>query len=181
MNAGLDSLLVETNRQYITPENFVTTYEQAMSKVMSVHLIVQTVLERVLYVHRRAPAVITRLLKVALWLLVVANSMFAFLGLAIAFIECKAASPRIHQPQIRLSTPGLAAQLFTSLYARREAKNDFQLFQQENNSVLGTDITRVHIRPTSFGGAEFVANDARTKVDLPDKAETLRLRVTHTL
>ncbi|KAH6644208.1 hypothetical protein C7974DRAFT_439475 [Boeremia exigua] len=178
---GSNSALASVNHNYTTPEAFVTTYEQSMSKSMSVPLITYTVPEQAIYAHRRVTSVITRLPKVALWLLVVANSIFTVLGLAIAVIAAKAASPRTHQAQIRLSTSGLAAQLFASPHARREAKNDAELFQQGKRSVVGIDTKKVRMRSTSLRGAEFVTVDAVVDVEDQSGEETLGLRSTHTI
>ena len=101
---NLNLVMMEVNQNYTTPEAFIATYQRSMSKYMSPPLIVHTVSERADYGHRRVTSVITRLPKVALWLLVVANSTFAILDLVIAIIAIHAASPTTHQAQIRLST-----------------------------------------------------------------------------
>lgn len=181
MPVGHNTALVDANVNYTTPEAFITHFEHSMNKAMSVPLIVHTVPEPVLYAHRRVSAVITRLPKAALWLLVVANSSFALLGLIIAVLAVRVACPRTHQAQVRLSTSGLAAQLFDSLYARREAKHDGELFHQKTDSVVCTDTTRVRMQTTSLGGAEFVADDATSKIDERDDEHALRLRYTHSL
>lgn len=178
---GLNRVILETNRNYTTPEAFTDSYALAMSKQMAVPLLVHTVPKPASVVQRRVPSVITKLPKVAFWLLVAANTAFILLGLVIPVMAIKVASPKIHQVQIRLSTAGLAAQLFHPQHARRQAGDDKRLFRENSKGGPSGKARRVGVQCTSDGGAEFVTHDGLDKSRSFDEEETLVLRQTHTL
>lgn len=178
---GLNNVLLESNRNYTTPEAFIDTYALAMSKHMAVPLVVHTVPAPANVVQRRVPAVITKLPKVALWLLVAANTAFAILGSIIAVLAMRVTSPNVHQIQIRLSTAGIAAQLFNPQHSRRKAKDDKALFEETSKNKLLRVTRRVGVQSTSAGGAEFFVHDGISKPKSLDEEDSLALRHTHTL
>lgn len=181
MSTGKNKALTQANSNITTPEVFIKEYEYTMSKQMGIPLIVHTEPAPAVLTQRRKAAVITRLPNVALWLLVVANLLFALLGCILASLALRATSPEVYQVHVRLSVAGLAAQLFDPKHARREGKNDAELFQEKSrDEKIGCD-KRVGIRRTVHGGAEYVAHATSTDVSMEDGGEMLALRHTCTL
>jgi hypothetical protein len=181
MTTGKNKVITQANNNITTPEAFIKEYEYSISKQMSVPLIVHTEPSPATLTQLRKASVITRLPKVALWLLVVANLVFALLGCILALLALRATSPEVHQVHVRLSTAGLAAQLFDPQHARCEGKNDAALFREKNrDEKMGLD-KRVGIRRTVHGGAEFVAHDTSDYASMEAGGEGLALRHTRTL
>lgn len=181
MSTGKNKVLTQVNSNITTPEAFIKEYEYTISKQLGIPLVIHTEPAPATNTQRRKASVITRLPKVALWLLVVANLLFALLGCILTSLALKATSPEVHQVHVRLSTAGLAAQLFDPQHARREAKNDAELFREKSrDEKMGYD-KRVGVRRTVHGGAEFVAHDTSTDASMEAGDETLTLRHTRTL
>ncbi|KAF2821695.1 hypothetical protein CC86DRAFT_470389 [Ophiobolus disseminans] len=156
-----NQVLRETNKNLTTPEAFVKQYELAMSKAYLVWLVTHTVPAPADLVQRRETKVITRLPATALWLLVAANLLFALFAVVLSSMAIRETSPEVHQVHTRLSTAGLAAQLFDWKHSRKPAQGDFELFQ-ENNTAKTEEPSlrkRVGVRCTDAGGAEFAAYD----------------------
>jgi hypothetical protein len=181
MATGKNKVITQVNSNITTPEVFIKEYEYTISKQMGIPLIVHTEAVPAILTQRRKASVITRLPKVALWLLVVANLLFALLGCVLASLAFKATSPEVHQVHVRLSTAGLAAQLFDPQHARREGNNDGELFREKSRDEKMACDKRVGIRRTVHGGAEFVAHDTGDDASMEAGGETLALRHTRTL
>jgi hypothetical protein len=178
MGIGLNMAVIEANDNSTTPEAFISKYELAMSKALSVALVVHTVPALTELVQRRVNQVITRLPALALWLLVTANILFALLGLVLGLLAARAASPDVHQVHLRLSTAGLAAQLFDAPHAQLEAEKDVDLFR-ENGAGEGRDEgKKVSVRCTAVGGAEFITHGAVDR-DAGDDQSQLISRESH--
>ena len=173
---GNNFVVFEVNRNLTTPEAFIETYALSMSKRMSVPLVVHTVPAPAILVQRRVTSVVTKLPKLALWLLVVANLFFALLGLVLAILALKVTSPKVHQVQIRLSTAGLVAQLFDPGHAQSEAKNDEKLFERDIRGKTVVNEVVVGVQCTASGGAEFVTEEFFGKEVLGHDEETLALQ-----
>jgi hypothetical protein len=154
----------ETNKNRTTPEDYLARFELAISKVWAVPLVTQTVSRPVEIAQRRGTKVITKLSVAALWLLVVANMLFALFALVLAILATQSTAPEIHQVQTRLCTAGIVAQLFDPDHARRAAEGDYELFREE---VAGDErervAKRVYVRRTLPGGAEFVTHDVHER------------------
>ena len=79
---------------------------------MAIFLVIHTVPAPAELAQRRVTKIITELPALAFWLLVAANHLFALLGLALAILAAQATSPEVQELHTRLTTAGLAAQLF---------------------------------------------------------------------
>jgi hypothetical protein len=151
----------EVNREQsqLTPSTLQNRYEIEMSKAMIQSLVVHSVPAPANAVQLRRNEVITRLPALALWLLVAGNILFVLLAIAMAVCAIKFSSQEVHQAQLRLSSAGLAAQLFGPDTAQRAARDDFELFHgAEVGDADAPEKTNssVDIRSTALGGAEFV-------------------------
>jgi hypothetical protein len=186
--SGLDLFTIQRQTAYIkskqnltTPEEFLKSFELAISKVFGSWLVVHTVPAPAGLVQRRVTKVVTKLPVTAFWLLVTANVLFAFLGLILAVLAALATSSEVHQVHTRLSTTGLAAGLFDWQHSRRAAKSDFDLFMEnvtEDNRADPGD--RIGIRCTSSGGAEFVTHNV-LDISTKDNEQSRPLQTRQTL
>ncbi|KAF1937843.1 hypothetical protein EJ02DRAFT_514911 [Clathrospora elynae] len=168
---------------HTTPDDFIAVYEMSISKALALPLVVHTVPAPPDLVQRRVTKIITKLPAIALWLLVTSNLFFALFGLVLSVLAIRATSPEVHQIHTRLTTAGLAAQLFDWQHARRAAKNDQELFTENlnNGSKKGVE-KRISVRATATGGAEFLTeNVLSTVTSLEDEEQVLFLRSTQKL
>jgi hypothetical protein len=167
---------------YLTTfEAYIKSYELAISKRLTTPLVVHTIPAPAIITQRRKNTVITRLPRSALWLLVVANMLFAIFGCVLAILAIKATDPEVHQVHLRLSTAGLAAQLFDAPHAQQPANKDVELFRENSREVTFRPSKKVCLEPTVHGGAKFSTRDAGKGALVEANRETLPLRQTHTL
>jgi hypothetical protein len=149
----------EANRDVngLSLAQYTKRYEIEMSKAMLITLVAFSIPAPVDQVHLRVNEVVTRLPTVALWLLLSGNALSALLALVITVCALKSASADVLQVQLRLSSAGLAAQLFSPESAEQSAREDFDLFHQRGVAQEELeDTARVRIRRSPFGGAKFV-------------------------
>ncbi|KAF1840313.1 uncharacterized protein K460DRAFT_421289 [Cucurbitaria berberidis CBS 394.84] len=171
----------EANRNLTSPALFIEQYEKEISRALITPLITHTVPAPARLVQRRRAKVITKLPVVALWLLVIANSTFALLGLILACIAFRATSPVVHQVHTRLTTAGLAAQLFDWEHARRAAKDDKELFKENLGEYAEKGVQkRVIVKCTAPGGAEYVIENGLMPI-LEDEEQARPLQSRQTL
>jgi hypothetical protein len=141
------------NRDPSSIGKVLAVYELGMSKAFAVPLVAHTVPTSPSIAQRRVSSIITKLPVVALWLLVGKPSLRGF-GLVLAVLAIRAASPEVQQAHTRLTTAGLAAQLFDWQHARKEAQNDRELFQETaEKDSKETFRKRVSVKCTAPGGA----------------------------
>jgi hypothetical protein len=150
----------EASRNFTELHDYVAIWELYISKAFTMPLVMHTVPSSPTLVQKRIISIITELPAAALWLLVIANLLFTMLGLVLATLAIRATSPEVHQVHTRLTTVGLAAQLFDWQHARKAAKRDSELFK-ENVRKDGKIAVRKHvsIRSASPGGAEFMTEN----------------------
>jgi hypothetical protein len=101
--------------------------------------------------------------------------------LILAVLAALATSPEVYQVHTRLSTAGLAAELFDWQHSQRAAKSDSELFIEnttENNSMNCRK--RIGVRCTAFGGAEFVTHDV-LGISTKDNEQSRPLQTRQTL
>jgi hypothetical protein len=149
------------NRNLTTPDDFISIYELGMSKAFAWPLAVQTVPASPLRVQKRVSKIITRLPALALWLPVAAKLLFAVFGLVLAMMAIRATTPKVHQVHVRLTTGGLATQLFDWQNARKAVKDDLELFKENTEEKYGKTVATkgVKVRCSAPSGAEFVTVD----------------------
>lgn len=148
---------VNRDRNNHTPAQFTKNYELEISKALISNLIAHSIAVPVDLVQLRRNEVNTRLPASALWLLVTANVLFVLLAIVIAVCAVKSASFEVQQAQLRLSSAGLAAQLFSPETAQRAATNDFDLFHKVGVDEVDLEEmeSTVEIRGSVLAGAEF--------------------------
>jgi hypothetical protein len=163
MTGPLGNVLDEVNRDVksLTLAQYTKRYEIEMSKAMLTTLVAFSVPAPVDRILLRVNDVITRLPAVALWLLLSGNALFALLAVVITVCALKSASVDVHQVHLRLSSAGLAAQLFSPESAEQTAKEDSDLFHQrdlegDSEETLLEGTARVQIHGSTLGGAKFV-------------------------
>jgi hypothetical protein len=147
----------EASRNFTGPHEYIAIWELYISKAFTLPLVMHTVPASPNFVQKRIVSIITKLPAAALWLLVIANLVFTILGLVLATLAVRATSPEVHQVHTRLTTAGLAAQLFDGQHARKAAKTDSELFEENMPNDGKTAVRKqVSIKSTASSGAEFV-------------------------
>jgi hypothetical protein len=136
--ANLDDLIVGMTRgmarNYIAPIGSQSTSRSALS------------------VQTRVTKIVSRVPKIALWLLVSTNILYTILAISLAILALLVASPDTYQLRIRLSGVGLAAQLFEGAFSERAVKNEKELFE---NQGKGLDEKRVKVSNIQRQGTAF--------------------------
>jgi hypothetical protein len=173
--------LVQIMDNLTTPEAWIKSYELSISKQISIPLVLHTIPAPATLAQRRNTAVITRLPKAALWLLITANLLFAIFGCVLATLAMKVTSPEVHQIHVRLSTAGLAAQLFDASKAQYRANDDKGLFRETSKERMGLPGKRTCLKHTAHGGMEYITHNAADGALLEPASEAWTLRQTHTL
>ncbi|KAF2874177.1 hypothetical protein BDV95DRAFT_666115 [Massariosphaeria phaeospora] len=135
-------------------DTLVRSLELELSRVYTYPLAAQLSNRPSLLAQQRVSKVITKLPAAALWLLVVANLLFALLGFSLAVSAILRTTPDVHQVQMRLGVTGLAAALFDKIQSERSADTDDNLFE-ENWKKMPTNIKRVGVEKTDTGGSAF--------------------------
>jgi hypothetical protein len=164
-----------------TTEAYIKSYELVMSKVVSTPLVVHTIPPPAILSQRRDNTITTRLPKAALWLLIVANTLFAIFRCVLATLAIRATDPEVHKVHVSLSTAGLAAQFFDAPHARQNGQRRHGIIPKTTKEVMFQPGKQVCLKPTVHGGAEFSTRDAGKSALVEVKSETLPLRQTHTL
>jgi hypothetical protein len=153
---------IDASKNLSTPQEFVTNYELAMSKVYASWLSIHTVPAPAHLVQKRITKVITKLPVAALWLLIIANLLYALFAIILTILALRASSPEVHQVYTRLTTTGVAAQLFDWKHSRGPVERDFDLFSGEVRK-------RVGVKVTETGGAEFVSYEVDAPRDIREQ------------
>ncbi|KAF1995676.1 hypothetical protein P154DRAFT_623765 [Amniculicola lignicola CBS 123094] len=154
-----DNACKEANTAMESVDAFINRYELAMSKVYSMPLAVQTTSRPAELVQHRVTRVVTKLPYAALWLLVLANLLFAGLALILGILALLCASEDVHQVHTRLSIAGLAAALFEKGHSENHVREDTDLFSENlSNPTSPTSIKKVGVRRTDTGGSAWTLN-----------------------
>ena len=129
--------------------HFAQLLSQGMARQYLVPIVAQSSPRPALLVQSRSSKIVTKVPKSALWILVIANLLYAILAIILAILALLVTSMDIHQLRTRLSVTGLAAHLFEGEYAERDVKDEKDLFEKGDVSK------RVGVRRTEAGGATF--------------------------
>ncbi|KAJ4295177.1 hypothetical protein N0V90_007187 [Kalmusia sp. IMI 367209] len=138
---------------------FIDSYAAGLSNVRSYSLATQMSPRPALLTQTRVSKVITKVPVAALWLLVVANALYALLGVGLAALALTYTSPSVHQVYTRLSITGIVAQLFEEEYAERAVESEEKLFRE--NVEIDAEIKRVGVKRTDTGGSAFAVSEKR--------------------
>lgn len=148
------SLAITAASTQSTPDGYVASLSRSISQLYTYSLAAQTVPSPALLVQTRSSRVVSELPMSALWVLVVANSLYALIAIVLATLALMSASDAVHQVKTRLGTAGLAAALFAGAHSQNAADSDKSLF--------GETIIREHTLPkrvglmrTDTGGSSF--------------------------
>lgn len=142
-------------------EEFIKAYEITSSKLLVRPIVAQTSNRPSLLVQKRRSRLLTRLPVVSLWFLVVANLLYAVLGLCLAGWAFVNTSPSIHQVYTRLSISGLVAELFEKPFSKRVVKRDLDLFEDGDGRKPERGVKNVGVRMTDAGGSELFLTAAK--------------------
>jgi hypothetical protein len=96
--------------------------------------------------------VTTHLPATALWLLVIANMLFAGFAIMLMILALRASSPGVHQVYTRFTITGTAAQLF-------DRRHWLELFNRNSDLFACGVRKRVGVTVTKNGGAEFLRDE----------------------
>lgn len=138
-----------------SPDNFIKSFELGMSKAYSYPLASQMTGRPSLLAQVRTEKVITKIPVAAVWLLVIANLLYAMLGFGLALWALVSASPVVHQIQMRLGVAGLSAALFDKTQFERLATTDDRLFEENGEEKGAGHIKRIGVKRTQTGGSAF--------------------------
>lgn len=152
-----DRALQYASSSAISMQTFIDAYALELSRIRSYSLATQMSPRPALLAQTRVSKVITRVPVAALWLLVLANTIYTLLGLTLAIMALVYTSPSVHQVFTRLSITGIVAQLFEKEYAEREVDSDDMLFRE--NVDKDAKIKRVGVRRTDTGGSAFAISE----------------------
>ena len=152
-----DRALQYASSSAISMQTFIDAYALELSRIRSYSLATQMSPRPALLAQTRVSKVITRVPVAALWLLVLANTIYTLLGLTLAIMALVYTSPSVHQVFTRLSITGIVAQLFEKEYAEREVDSDDMLFRE--NVDKDAKIRRVGVRRTDTGGSAFAISE----------------------
>lgn len=141
--------------------DFVGAYAAGLTKIYSYSMATQLSPRPALLAQTRVSKVITKVPVVALWLLVVANGLYALTAICLAVLAFMYTSPSVHQVYTRLSITGLVAQLFEREYAERAVDSEEALFRE--NVERGAEIKRVGVVRTNTGGSTFAVSEKSRK------------------
>jgi hypothetical protein len=144
-----------------TLETYLRIYELEMSRILAMPLAVHTVPETSPASQLRTKRIVAKVSVAALWLLVLANMLFAVLATVVAFMAWRASSEKIHQVQSRLGIAGLAAALFDYESSRGCVESSKELFR-ENHPDACPEVA-VGVRKTQLGGATFTLETMETQ------------------
>jgi len=96
----------------------------------------------------RTTSIVSRIPAAPLWALVIANMLFAVMGIVLALFAIMASDDGNKDVQVRLSITGLVADRFEGAYARRDVKKVEDLFEEKH----GEDSVRIGIVKAGEGG-----------------------------
>ena len=129
--------------------DFAQLFSHGMARAYLAPIAAQASPRPALSVQSRSSKIVTKVPKSALWILVIANLLYAILAIILTILALLVTSMDIHQLRTRLSVTGLAAHLFEGEYAERDVKDEKDLFEK------GDILKRVGVRRTETGGATF--------------------------
>lgn len=138
---------------------FIDSYALSLAKVRSYSLATQMSPRPALLTQTRNSKVITKVPVAALWLLVIANALYALFSLGLAVMALVYTTPSVHQVYTRMSITGIVAQLFEREYAERAVDSEEMLFRE--NVDKEAEIKRVGVRRTDTGGSAFAISSER--------------------
>jgi hypothetical protein len=144
-----------------TMDTYLKLFNLEMSRILIIPLAVHTVSETSPTSQLRTKRIVAKVSMAALWLLVLANMLFAVLATAVAFMAWKASSEKVHQVQSRLGIAGLATSLFDQESSRGRVESSRELFH-ENHPDACPEIA-VGVRKTQLGGAIFTLETMETQ------------------
>ena len=153
-------LVTRSNTGNSAPE-IVDLYSRGASAGLAASFAGQTEARPALDIQSRMSKVVSNVPKAAIWLLVLANLLFALFALVLTVCALRATlrDRSVHQVQTRLNIAGLSAQLFEGKHAREYADDEDKLFE-ERDGRRERLVKRVTIEPTVEGGAAYALGEA---------------------
>lgn len=149
LNSYFDINAVETS-----VEDMVNATAFSFSKDFASVLGAQTVQTPAEKAQSRNALLVSQVPKSALWTLILANLIYALLGISLAILAFLAFSNDVHQLNVRFSVAGLVAGLFERPFSHRPVNGETDLFEEDAREDLLPK--RIATRRTNEGGAELV-------------------------
>jgi hypothetical protein len=107
----------------------------------------------------RIRRVVTQIPAAALWLLIIANMLYAILTLMVTIIAWRASNDTLHQVRLRFCMAGLAVALFDDGSEDRVVTAQNKLFHETEQE--SRPLVKVSIKPTDIGGVLWMRQDLR--------------------
>ena len=151
-----DSIVGNTNYLSSSLDDVVKNYATGISSGYAAVIAAQTTYRSALAVQLRSLTIVTTVSKTAISMLIVANILFALLGIgaaSAAFLLASASSDTC-QSHIRMNITGLAAHLFEGKHAERLAQIEEDLFEERDGDAERM-VKRVAIEKSNEGGFTF--------------------------
>ncbi|KAF2726617.1 hypothetical protein EJ04DRAFT_571109 [Polyplosphaeria fusca] len=156
----LDRALARASSSAESPQQFIDRLAYGISQSFIVPIATQLSPRPALLAQRRISKVMTKIPTVAICLLVLANGLYALLGMGLAVLALIRTSPAVHQVQTRLSVTGLVAQLFEPERSRCAVGSESDLFSGSSGAGIAA-VKRVGVKRTDTDGSVFVVNDSK--------------------
>jgi len=159
--AGAFGDMVTKSKTGNSAPEMIDLYSRGASAALTAPFAGQTEARPALAIQSRMSKVVSSVPKAAIWLLVLANLLFALFALVLTVCALRATlrDRSVHQVQTRLNIAGLAAQLFEGKHAREYADDEDNLFE-ERDGRRERLVKRVTVEPTVEGGAAYVLGEA---------------------
>ena len=113
----------------------VRAYSRAVSRAYISEMASMTERRPALSAQSRVSRVVTKVPKLAVWLLVSANILFMLHGIVFAGLAVVATSPSVYQLALRLNITGLTALGFEGAFALNKAKESRDLFEEHGGGA----------------------------------------------
>lgn len=136
-------------------DDMINTTAFSFSKDFTSVLGAQTASSPAVKAQSRNTLLVSQVPKSALWTLIVANLVYALLGIVLAVFAFRAFSQEVHQVNVHFGLAGLVAGLFEKPHANKPVGGETELFRE--NEGNGSPLKRIYVRRTDEGGAELVA------------------------
>lgn len=135
-------------------------WELGVNQVFAPAFAIYTLPVGSLLAQKRVRKLITALPVSALWLLVPANTAFAFLAITLAAIAWRTTNTDIQQVRARLGIPGLAAGLFEKNSENRVVASNKNLFHENDDGA--SPLFVVGVEQTVTGGMAWSLREKQT-------------------
>ncbi|KAF2731951.1 hypothetical protein EJ04DRAFT_554397 [Polyplosphaeria fusca] len=151
LDSEMPEVIYDANDQTATPDTMIAGYTFGMSRSFLAHIGGQSSPRPAIRAQTRVPRLIAKVGKAALWALISSNFIYAIVGVALAIGALRVRSKSVMGFRSRLTTGGLAAEIFEKPFSDRHADDEWELFQESD----GLKTARIGAEGTERGGTTF--------------------------